>query len=426
MTRELDPLGGLPTDGRRSSFGGRQFLRLWAVGLLSSLVRWIELLTFGVFTYQQSGSAMWVASMMVLRMLPLALFGVGFGAVAARISRRNGLLVTQGAQLGSSLLLLGMSAAGALEVWHLALASFVGGAAWAGDMPLRRSLIGELVGPHRMGRAMAFDAIANNGSRLVGPAVGGLLLASGGMTAVFAVAVVTYAAVVATVWALQSATDAQFEATPYKSVGAVLAGAFQAARQSPRMVAVLYVTVIFNLFCWPMVSMVPVIGQDRLQLSSRDIGLLASMEGVGAVLGSLLLLMLAPRLRQGHVYVGGVILFLGMMPAFALSTLPLLSGATLVLIGAGQASFAVMQSTLVFVYSPPERRLEAFGLLTMCIGVAPVGFFLMGWLADRVGAPWAMVAIAASGAATMAVTVRLWRPILSSERAERYEVRSEP
>ena len=180
------------------------------------------------------------------------------------------------------------------------------------------------------------------------------------------------------------------------------------------MVAVLYVTIIFNLFCWPMVSMVPVIAQDRLQLSSRGIGLLASMEGVGAVLGSLMLLMLAPRLKQGHVYVGGALLFMGMMPTFALSTLPLLSGATLVLIGAGQASFAVMQSTLIFVYSPPERRLEAFGLLTMCIGVAPVGFFLMGWLADRFGAPWAMVAIAASGAATMAVTLHLWRPLLSS------------
>jgi hypothetical protein len=49
----------------------------------------------------------------------------------------------------------------------------------------------------------------------------------------------------------------------------------------------------------------------------------------------------------------------------------------------------------------------------MCIGVAPVGFFLMGWLAERVGAPWAIVAVAASGAATMAITFRLWRPILS-------------
>jgi MFS family permease len=404
--------GAVP-EGGQTSFGDRQFLRLWVVGLLSSLVRWAELLAYGVFTYQQSGSAMWVASLMVLRMLPLALFGVGFGAMAARISRRNGLLVTQAMQLGSSLMLLGMSAAGALEVWHLALASFVGGAAWAGDMPLRRSLIGDLVGPGRMGRAMAFDAIANNGSRLVGPAVGGLLLAGGGVTAVFAVTAATYAVVVATVAALQSNSGERFESNARRGMGVALVDAFRAATQSPRTIAVLYVTVIFNLFCWPMVSMVPVIAQDRLQLSSRGIGLLASMEGVGAVAGSLVLLALAPRLRQGLVYVGGVLLFLCMMPAFALSTLPWLSGAALVLIGAGQASFAVMQSTLVYVNSPPERRLEAFGLLTMCIGVAPVGFLLMGWLAERLGAPWAIATIAAAGATTMAVSWRVWWSIVS-------------
>lgn len=402
------------THEMKSPLGNRQFLGLWTVGLLTSLVRWVEMLAFGVFTYQQLGSAMWVAAMMVLRMLPMALFGFGFGAVAARISRRTCLLATQGAQLGTSLVLLGMSAAGALEVWHLALASFVGGAAWAGDMPLRRSLMGDVVGPHRMGQAMAFDAMASNGSRLIGPAVGGLLLASGGMTAVFGVAVITYAAVVATILALPSTpVNGQVEHRTYEGVSAAVSGALQAARQSPRMVAVLYVTVVFNLFCWPTVSMVPVIAQDRLQLSSRGIGLLASMEGVGAVLGSLLLFVLAPRLRQGHVYVGGTFLFLAMMPAFALSTLPLLSGMALVLIGLGQASFAVMQSTLVFVSAPPERRLEAFGLLTMCIGIAPVGFLLMGWLAELLGAPWAIVAIAVVGVGTMAASWRLWRPILS-------------
>lgn len=157
----------------------------------------------------------------------------------------------------------------------------------------------------------------------------------------------------------------------------------------------------------------PVEVEFALQLSSRGIGLLASMEGLGAVAGSLVLLALSSRLRQGPVYVGGVLLFLCMMPAFALSTLPWLSGATLVLIGAGQASFAVMQSTLVYVNSPPERRLEAFGLLTMCIGVAPVGFLLMGWLAERLGAPWAIATIAAAGATTMAVSWRVWWSIVS-------------
>ena len=63
---------------------------------MASLIRWIDVLTFSLVTYQQTGSAFWVASMMMLRMLPLALLGVAFGAIATRLSRRAGLLVCHG------------------------------------------------------------------------------------------------------------------------------------------------------------------------------------------------------------------------------------------------------------------------------------------------------------------------------------------
>jgi predicted MFS family arabinose efflux permease len=184
-------------------------------------------------------------------------------------------------------------------------------------------------------------------------------------------------------------------------------------RETPRLVAVLYVTVVFNLACWPLVSMVPVIAQEQLQLGTRATGLLASMEGVGALLASLLLMSLARRLAYGHVYVGGTLLFMLATPVFALATHPLLAAAALMLVGAGQAGFAVMQSTLVFVTATQARRLEAMGLLTMCIGVAPIGFFVTGWLAERWGAPTAAVINATVGLATMALTWRVWRPIVA-------------
>jgi hypothetical protein len=57
---------------------------------LVSLIRWLEILAFAVFTYDHTQSALWVASLMMLRMLPLALFGLALGALAARVSRRRG------------------------------------------------------------------------------------------------------------------------------------------------------------------------------------------------------------------------------------------------------------------------------------------------------------------------------------------------
>jgi len=385
----------------------QQFRRLWAVGMLVSLIRWLEILAFGVFTYEKTQSAFWVASLMMLRMLPLALFGLAFGALAARMSRRTGLLVSQGALCVTTLALLTISSMGAIEVWHLAAASFVNGAVWAGDMPMRRGLMGDIAGPTRMVHAMSLDAVAANGCKLAGPGLGGLLLGYGGLSAVFLCAALLYALVLV---ALAGLTDRPAADAPPKTVlKFLLIGGFQAARESPRLLATLWLTILFNLFAWPVLSMVPVIGQTRLQLSTQGIGLLASMDGVGSLIGAIVLTSLAGRFRHGHVYAASVLFFLALQLLFAWSAHPVVTGAALLALGFAQSGFAVMQATLVYVAAPPNRRLEAMGLLTMCIGVSPLGFLAVGWLAEWLGAPLAAMTCALCGFASVVFSWPLWR-----------------
>ena len=81
---------------------------------------------------------------------------------------------------------------GVLEIWHIALASFISGLTWTTDNPVRRTMIGEVVGPERMSAAMSIDVGANNASRMLGPTVGGILLATLGIGGAFAVSVVGY------------------------------------------------------------------------------------------------------------------------------------------------------------------------------------------------------------------------------------------
>ena len=78
----------------------------------------------------------------------------------------------------------------------------------------------------------------------------------------------------------------------------------------------------------------------------------------------------------------------------------------------GQSGFAVMQSTLVYVAAPPDRRFEAMGLLTMCIGISPLGFLAVGWLADWLGAPAAAMTCALCGLASLVLTWPVWRACL--------------
>ena len=169
------------------------FRRLWVIGIVAFAVRWLEMLVVGVFVYQHTGSAFDVALMTMLRMLPMALFGAVIGAWVERIERRIALIAVVLIMLTTSVWLAVLAYLGWLAVWHLALASFVNGIAWAADNPVRRVMIGEVVGPAQMGAAMSIDVGANNASRMLGPTIGGLLLAGLGISGAFTVSVVCYA-----------------------------------------------------------------------------------------------------------------------------------------------------------------------------------------------------------------------------------------
>jgi MFS family permease len=392
-----------------------QFRKLWLVGMLVSLIRWLEILAYAVFTYDQTQSALWVASLMTLRMLPLALFGLALGALAARVSRRRVLLLTHAALLAISLVLLLLSAFGTIEVWHLALASALHGTVWACDMPMRRALMGDIAGPGRVAQAMSLDAVTSNACRLVGPALGGFLIAHGGLTAVFAVIALIFVPVLV---ALARLVEPRVEPADHKlSLGAMLTGGFQAARESPLLLAALWLTILFNLFAWPILSMVPVIGREQLQLDPQGVGLLASLDGIGALLGALLLSTVASRLRHGPVYLGAVVGFLLLQMLLAWSTLAWVAGMTLFALGVVQAGFAVMQTTLVYTATPVARRAEAMGLMTMCIGASPLGFLAVGALAERLGAPMATLVCGICGLVGVALTWPLCRACLREPAA---------
>ena len=297
------------------------FWRLWFVGLVVFSVRWVETVAVGVFVYQHTGSAFIVAMMTMLRLLPMGLFGAFIGAIAERMERRTTLVLVVAVMLVNALVLATLAHLHLLAVWHLAVTSFINGVGWATDNPVRRVMIGEAVGSARMGAAMSIDVGANNASRMVGPAVGGLLLAGVGIEGVFALSVVLYA--VSVVAALRVRYRNSFPPTSSETVIARIAEGLAFVRRDRRLVGTLTITVIYNVFGWPFTSMVPVIGQDQLALGPEGIGVLASMDGIGAFAGAVLMAMFCPPRFYRLAYVGGVTLYMVMLIVFALVPVPL-------------------------------------------------------------------------------------------------------
>jgi MFS family permease len=385
------------------------FWRLWFVGLVVFSVRWVETVAVGVFVYQHTGSAFTVAMMTMLRLLPMGLFGAFIGAIAERMQRRTTLILVVAVMLVNALVLVSLAHLRLLAVWHLAVTSFINGVGWATDNPVRRVMIGEAVGSARMGAAMSIDVGANNASRMVGPTVGGLLLAGAGIEGVFALSVVLYA--VSVVAALRVRYRNSFPPTSSETVIARIAEGLAFVRRDRRLIGTLTITVIYNVFGWPFTSMVPVIGQDQLALGPEGIGVLASMDGIGAFAGAVLMAMFCPPRLYRQAYVGGVTLYMVMLIVFALVPVPSIAGSALLFTGLGGAAFSIMQATLVYLSAPPEMRSRVLGVLSVCIGVGPIGFLALGWLADAIGASWATAATGVTGLLAMLLTRPLWRVI---------------
>jgi MFS family permease len=309
----------------------------------------------------------------------------------------------------SSLTLALLAWADALEVWHVALASFINGITWTTDNPVRRTMIGEVVGPERMSAAMSIDVGANNASRMLGPTLGGILLATVGIGGAFAVSVACY--LVAFGAALRIRHRNPVRPSTAASVFERMIEGVMLVRRDRRLIGTLVITVIYNTFGWPFTSIIPVIGQDNLSLGAAGIGLLASMDGVGAFCGAVLIALFAKPPVFARLYIGGVFVYLLLLPGFALASHPLLAGSVLLATGFANAGFSIMQATLVYLSAPPEMRSRIYGVLSVCIGVGMIGFIHLGLLAGLIGASWATATIGIEGIAAMLLTRRWWRAL---------------
>ena len=387
-------------------FSIADFRRLWFVGFAICVVRWLEMLALAVFAYQITGSAFVVAMLAMLRLLPMGLFGAVIGAAAERFDRRRVLILVVVTSMVVTLVLAILASFDAIEVWHLALASFINGTGWAADHPVRRMMIGDAVGSERIGAALSVDTATNNGSRVLGPMLSGFLLAEYGITSVFWFSLALYAPalVAALAIGMRRKTPATKPASFITSIREGLAW----LHRDRRLIGVFLITIIFNIFGWPATSMVPVIGTDYLNLGPKGVGLLASCDGVGGLLGALIIATVARAAWYGRIYVSAVALYLLMVVFFATAPVTAVAAVALFLSGMSGAGFAVMQATLVYRAAPVEMRARLLGVVSVCIGTGPLGFLYLGFLAEMFTPRTATVALAVQGMIVMLLTRRYW------------------
>jgi len=381
------------------------YRRVWAIGALTWFTRASDIVVTGIYVFDVTGSAGAVAFVAFLRFLP-NVAGAISGALAARAALP---MVLRGLSLTVALVYAALAAlapAGLLEVWHVGLGAFLIGLYWSAENSVRRTLVGEIAGQDRISAAIGLDWAAINAVRLVGPLAGAALYAAWGMGAWYGACALAFAAAAAL--AMRLATPPQ----PAPAHGLYLLTGLvedvRAAALHPVIAGVLTVTVVMNLFTFPYTSMVPVVAKETLGAAPLEVGMLATAESVGAVLGGIAATVVArPRLFGPFFLLGSLATTLGAF-ALGLSGLYGLSLLAMFAAGLGVAFFATMQSTLMLTHAPAERRARTMGLLTSAIGIGQAGIIALGWAAGRLGAGPAVALFAAVGLALLAASALRW------------------
>lgn len=394
-------------DGLRGLLSSRTFLRLWAIGGCVNTMRWFEVLSAALFTLDATGSGLAVAVVSAARTLPMLLLGAFAGVMSEAANRKHVLLIGQIVSGLASASIAVLACFGIAQPWHIAVAALVAGTVWSTEMSTRRRMVGECVEGPMVPRALALDTVTNSITRLIGPMAAGAAYQTLGLAGAFTVSSCVYLIAIILVAGLRYQQSSR--RIVLSDVPRDLAEAFAFARGHVIIGGVLAVTIAMNLlgFCYS--ALVAPLGRQVFMVSPTLTGALAGAESFGALLGGIWLTRGGPRLSGRTLMVGGSLLFLVCVslmpfaPTFAMACLLLVIG------GFGSAAFANMQTSLIVLHAPAPIRSRLMGLLTVCIGMGPLGILLIGVLADRFGPLLAVDIMTLSGLVSVALIGLAWR-----------------
>ena len=396
------------------------FRTIWCVGTLHEFARRMELLILSWLILQATDSYFLLGLVLVFNNLPRPLISLFSGVIADRFSRHRIIFISQVVNALTSGAMLFMVAfhMESLSEWMVFAAIFMQGATKSIEDPSRRTAILDIVGEERLVPALSLDTISNTTGKMVGPVLGGWLLANVGISGEFTGAYIFVVALhvinIGVVTRLR--IPRRISSHPSESVFQGLSMAIGFALRSPTMLGLLYITIVMNTLAFPVQQFIPAIGRDHLNVGVALVGILVAAEGIGQLAGAGLIALKRNIRYHGRIFALGsvsicVITFIWVWSPWYAVTFGLLA-----IGGIGQSGFGTMQSAVTLLASPPELRGRVMGLLSFCIGVGtPIGGLEMGAIAAMFSIQGAISANVAAGLLLMVpaliLTPLLWKPL---------------
>ena len=389
----------------------RGFRLLWMATLLSATARWADMVVIGWLTLELTDSALMVGIVAACKMA--GYFAAPFmGVVADRMDKRLLLIVAAVLNLAVSVLMLLLFVLNALALWHVIALAFVSSLTWALDHPTRQALMPELVDRESLTNAVALNAVANEVTVVVGPALGGILIPVLGMSGAFALIAGIYVLDLFVLFRLSPVKRVAAEAQESPVTSLIQGVKYVWRRQT--VLVLMAIALLMNFLAAPYrYAFLPVFSRYVLDAGPTGYGMLTAMAGVGALVAGLWFVSLGNVRGKGRLLVWASFAWPASLLLFAVSSSYSVSLALIFVAGLTQAIVWTVIATLILGGTEQHMRGRVMGLRAGVVFSLPIGNLLAGAIAERFGPPLAQGAYAVAAIVLMLIIVlrvpALWK-----------------
>ncbi|AXE39322.1 MFS transporter [Acidipropionibacterium virtanenii] len=382
-----------------ASFTVRNYSYFFVGALVSNIGLWMGRTAqdWMVLTQLTDHSSSALGYVTALQFLPIVLFGPTMGAVADRWSKRTLLYWTQTLLALNALALFILDATGVITLWQVMVIAFIQGAISALDNPVRQSFVPEMVPMRLVPNAIGLNSAQFNSARLLGPGVGGLLIAAVGVPACLLINALSFAAVVISLALMDRRLLTP--APTRRGKGAVREGVRYVSHRPDILVPMV---IVFMLGTFGMNFQITnaLMATKVFNKGPGEYGLLGSVMAVGTLVAALLAARRAhPRLRTLLIPLAGFAVFttlLGLAPGYGLYAV------TLVPVGLCALTVMTAANATVQLASDPDVRGRVMALyMAIFQGGTPIGAPIIGWIGDTWGPRWTLLIGAIATGATV-------------------------
>lgn len=375
----------------------RDFRLLWVAEALSQAGSQIQRIAIAWQVYELTHSAFQLGLLGLFRFVPILLFGLAGGVIADRGDRRRTLLWTQCALLLLALLLVTLSGSGHITIWVIYLITMVAAVFEGIANPTRQALLPLLVPRNELPAASTMGTLVSHVSQVFGPAAGGIIIATLGVTGAYAIDALSFLSVIVAVLLMVQRPPAV--AITMSGYQAALEG-LRFLRDTPTLFGVMLADFLATLFA-ACTTLMPIFADEVLGVGPRGLGLLLSAPAAGAVTMAMLLSVTRLPDRAGLWVLGSIVAYGSFLIGFGISTTLWVSLVFLALSGAADAISMALRHAARTLLSPDDLRGRVASVhRALGMGGPQLGEFQKGITATLIGAG---PAVAIGGIATVGV-----------------------